>query len=205
MSTLLIAGVPRSGKSTIARRIAGGLEISYFPVDALVSSLGKLHPELGITHLTSAPDEVSTLLSPLLVELHEHLSYERAATVLDVYQCFPEDLRRAAQARGLAVASGGGGFNVVYVGYPSIRPGEKVAHIRCHALPGDWSEHLDDATLTGIVDRYIAESKEIAEQCAALCWEFVDTSTNFDGVVEAAVQRLTMNDLTNQLDDQNDE
>jgi predicted kinase len=62
----LVAGAPRSGKSTIARMIARELRMSYFPVDALVSSLGTLHPELGITHLTSNPSAVGRVLSPML-------------------------------------------------------------------------------------------------------------------------------------------
>ncbi len=194
MSTILVAGVPRSGKSTLARMIARELGMSYFPVDALVSSLGTLHPELGLTHLTSNPSEVSRILSPMLVELHSHLSYERAATVLDAYQCFPLDLHSAARANGIPITSeaaegAGDALRVIYVGYPRALPDEKVARIRRHARTGDWNEELDDASLTRIVERYITESRAIAEQCAALSWEFVDTGDDFEGAVRATVER----------------
>ncbi len=51
MNHIIIAGVPRSGKSTIAKRAANLLNINYFPFDSLVSTImGNLYPEQGITH-----------------------------------------------------------------------------------------------------------------------------------------------------------
>lgn len=154
MGAILIAGVPRSGKSTIARLIAHELGMSYFPVDALVSSLGTLYPELGITHLT----------------------YERTATVLDAYQCFRRDLHSAARTKGTPIASGTRAgaetgkeardvLRVIYVGYPHALPEEKVARIRRYARGGDWTEELDDVSLTAIVERYVPESRAV---CRAL-------------------------------------
>lgn len=198
MATLLVAGVPRSGKSTIARAISRGPGFSYFPVDALVSSLGKLHPEVGITHLTDNPQTVSRALSPLVVELHTHLNYERLDVVLDAYQCFPTDVDAAIRSAGRHVVAHptdwqkaqrdtADTIGVVFVGYPSATVREKVAQIRRHAQPGDWSEDVDDASLGAIVERFVAESRLMATQCDALGWHFVDTYHDFDLAVSGAV------------------
>jgi len=48
---ILVAGVSRSGKTSLAKKLCGHLEMSYFPLDSIISSLEKLYPENGIQHL----------------------------------------------------------------------------------------------------------------------------------------------------------
>ncbi|MFW5785760.1 MAG: hypothetical protein ACOCYC_00830 [bacterium] len=192
MASILIAGVPRSGKSTIARKVAEATGATYFPVDALVSTLGSLYPELGITHFTDDPGGVSTHLAPVLVELQGHLHYERMAVVLDAYQCFPNDLVAALKHRHLPPPNAGDApFGVAYVGYPHADVKSKSEEIRTHARADDWSQSLDDAALEKLVERYIRESREISAQCVELGWSFTDTSADFDTRVSAAVERIS--------------
>ncbi len=195
MESILIAGVPRSGKSTIAQRVAEAGGATYFPVDALVSTLGSLYPELGITHYTEEPRGVSTHLAPVVVELQQHLQYEGMTVVLDAYQCFPRDLAAALKHRRLALPTGEGAgeapFGVVYVGYPEADVKGKTRDIRAHARVEDWAQALDDAALENLVERYIRESGEIKSQCADLGWHFIDTSRSFEAVVSKAVEQLS--------------
>ena len=195
MESILIAGVPRSGKSTIARRVAEAGGAAYFPVDALVSTLGSLYPELGITHYTEEPRGVSTHLAPVVVELEQHLQYEGMTVVLDAYQCFPRDLVAALSHRHLALPTGEGAgeapFAVVYVGYPEADVRAKTEDIRAHGRAEDWAQALDDDALAQLVERYVRESGEIRTQCAELGWHFIDTSNDFEAVVSKAVETLS--------------
>jgi chloramphenicol 3-O-phosphotransferase len=192
VSVFVIAGVPRSGKSTIARTLRRALaterEASVLPVDALVSTLGATAPDLGITHLTEDIGAVSGRLAPMIVELARHLEYEGGSWILDVYQCTPRDLRSAIAAAGPRAPA----MTVWYVGYPSTDAAEKRRDIRTHAQQGDWTEELSDGDLERLVERFISESRELERQCREVDWEFTDTGHDFDARVADAVARLRL-------------
>jgi len=96
---IIIAGVPKSGKSTVSKQLQKRLNMSYLPCDSLISTLGKLHPQLGITHFEKA-SVVSKKVAPFLAELIKHIEYEKEAIILDVYQLFPHDLGRYEHGSG---------------------------------------------------------------------------------------------------------
>lgn len=178
---IIIAGVPRSGKSTVSKQLQKRLNMSYLPCDSLISTLGKLHPQLGITHFEKA-GVVSKKVASFLAELIKHIEYEEEAMILDVYQLFPYDLGRYELNRQHKVA---------FFGYPDIAAEEKLNDIRKHARPGDWSEELPDTDLLSIIDRYIAESNIIRAECKDMGLPFFDTGRIFDKAVSAAVDWLT--------------
>jgi tRNA uridine 5-carbamoylmethylation protein Kti12 len=88
---IIIAGVPRSGKSILSKYLHQQLKYNYLPFDILVSTFGKLFPETGITHFEKA-HIVSKKVAPLLFELIKHLDYEDEMMIIDLYQLFPKDL-----------------------------------------------------------------------------------------------------------------
>lgn len=194
MSVVVIAGVPRSGKSTIARKLRRALapekEASVLPIDALVSTLGATAAELGITHLTEDVGAVSERLAPMIVELARHLEYEGGGWILDAYHCFPRDLYSALEAAGRRAP----GMTVSYVGYPTADVRRKRSEIRTHARPGDWTEELADADLERLVERFVSESRELERQCRETRWTFVDTSDDFEARIADVVQHLIERD-----------
>lgn len=184
MRSLIVTGVPRAGKSTLARRVAEARGMDYFPLDAMVSVLGSEHPDLGITHRTDDMPAVSRRLAPLVAALTRHLEYEDCPTVLDVYQCLPGDLATALQERLIPVPE------VVCVGYPAADPRRKLGEIRRHARPGDWTEELSDAVLEGLVQRFIRESRRMAREAEELGWQYIDLSSNFQDTLADYITAL---------------
>ena len=107
---IILAGIPRSGKSTVGKKISGKHKYSYLPFDSFVSTFNKIYPELGITHYDDYK-VVSKKIAPFLKELINHLNYEELSMVIDIYQLTPDDVKK----NELDKVS-----KIVFFGYPSI-------------------------------------------------------------------------------------
>lgn len=182
MHRILIAGVPRSGKSTVAKSLDKRLGGSYIPFDSIVSTMGNLFPEHGIMH-TNESKAVSQKIAVFLNEFLKHLNYERISYIIDVYPLFPEDLT-AMNCRNVVVC---------FFGYPSVDVNAKVKAIREHAQSDDWTESISDQQLSGYVERYIQESARMREQCRRSAYVFYDTGTRFGEVIQQAIHFLIKN------------
>lgn len=90
---VILAGVPRSGKSTISKIIFEKYNYSYIPFDSFVSTFNKLYPELGITHYDDYKI-VSKKIAPFVKELINYLIYEDISVVIDIYQLTPDDVKK---------------------------------------------------------------------------------------------------------------
>jgi hypothetical protein len=187
-TAIVIVGVPRPGKSMIARRVSQELGLTYLPADAIVSTLGRLHPDLGITHWTEDIAAVSPRLSPVVVELIRHMRFEGVGLVLDAYQCFPADLAHAVKSAPTEAAPS----LVVGVGYADLHVPDKVTAIRRHAAPGDWTENLSHAELARLVRRFVAESERFRSETRVLGSPFFNTGAGsaFDRAVDEAIRGI---------------
>jgi hypothetical protein len=177
----IIAGAPRAGKSTLAKRLCAAHGASYFPMDSLVSTFGRVFPEIGITHYDENHERTCRAFWPFLHEFLTHLEYEDFGFVADVYHLLPEDVAEA----GLS-----GRYDIVFVGYPSADRAEKCRHIRDDARPEDWTSELNDTQLERCVAHFIEQSAAIRDDCARLGLRFVDTSDGFSKALDAAFREM---------------
>jgi 2-phosphoglycerate kinase len=180
MKNLIIAGVPRSGKTTLARRLCIDLGFSLFPADTVVSTMGRLFPEHGISHYEEDHDKACETFRPFLRELLRHLEYEGFPFVIDTYHVLPLSLVELKDTYG-----------IVFMGYPSVDPREKLRHIRRCARAQDWTEDVPDAVLFEQVQRYIDESRMLEDACSEIGIPFVDTSPRFEQAIQRAFETLS--------------
>ena len=180
MKNIIIAGVPRSGKSTLARRLSSGLGFSICPADAIVSTFGKIFPEHGISHFESNHGKACDAFHDFLIEYLHHLDYEDIPFVVDVYHAMPHSLADLRET-----------YAVVFMGYPSAALQEKCSHVRQYARPKDWTEGLSDDQLSVAVQRFVDESKMIQKACSEMGIPFVDTGAGFDQAIQSAFEMLS--------------
>ena len=99
---IIIAGVSRSGKSTLAREICKRLWFFFIPGDPLISALEELYPETGIHHCddnrTFSPD-----LAVFIDRYLQHIAYEELDVVIDLYQLFPIDYQKVLRPHDILV------------------------------------------------------------------------------------------------------
>ena len=164
MKNLLIIGVPRSGKSTLANMMSNKCGFDLISIDAIVATFSKIFPELGI-HLE--PEKSEPVLSKFIFEyLHQlcqespkrkfiiegcHLSPETVAKNLDLEQC-----------------------KVICLGYPTLSPEQFLVRAR----QTDWAPNKDDNELIKMGEYFIKQSKLHQSVCAQHNIQFIDTSND---------------------------
>lgn len=178
---IIIAGVPRSGKSTLAKRLCAAQMASYFPMDSVVSTFGRLFPETGITHYDASHERACRAFKPFFCEFLKHLDYEDFEFVADVYHLLPD----GAVSEGLTER-----YAVLFLGYPSADCAEKCSRIRADARENDWTTSLNDPKLEEVVHRFIEESLGLKAACERLGIRFVDTGNRFTERLEEAFNEL---------------
>lgn len=182
MKNIIIVGASRSGKSTLAKQITSMLNISHFPFDAFVSTLEELYPQIGIKHVDDNID-MSRKISRLLRVFVKHMEYEESRYLIDLYQVYPEDLKEILNQD----------FVILYLGYPFVEIKDKLKQIKQHARKIDWTNDVSDEEMIEIITLFQNENKIMYEQCKKLGIPFFDTSTNFEKVIEDALQYIVRN------------
>jgi hypothetical protein len=102
MKHLIIAGVPRAGKSTLSRMAAGELGWQHVSMDAIIAGFERCFPEAGIdTGLSVNKDKgsmeilhiISGKIGPFLRAMTDPDEYDcqNGPMVIDMYQLLPED------------------------------------------------------------------------------------------------------------------
>lgn len=181
LKNIIIAGVSRAGKSTLAKNIAKKFNITYIPFDCIVSTLGNLFPSVGITHCDDNK-LMSKNIAIFLEEYIKHLSYEDISYVIDLYQIYPEDLSNILDLSK---------HTFVYLGYSKLSSQEKMINIKKYARDKDWTKKTSDNDLKKILSLFIAESKLMQEECEKINCKFFDTGKNFDKTINEAEEYIS--------------
>ncbi|MBU1019570.1 MAG: hypothetical protein KJ847_00030 [Firmicutes bacterium] len=180
MKNLIIVGASRSGKSTVAKEIAKINNMTYIPLDAFVSTLENLYPEVGIKHLDDNL-KMSIKIAVFLKELVSHLKYEDINYVIDLYQVYPKDLSDIIDPKQDLV---------VYFGYPNLVPKEKLEFVKKHAREKDWTRNTPDSEMIGILELFIAENKKMHRECIEIGYPFFDTGKEFNITIQNAIEYI---------------
>lgn len=186
MKNIIIAGVSRAGKSTLAKKIAKKYDMTYIPFDSIVSTLETLYPDIGIAH-ADENIEMSKKISVFLKEYISHLEYEDINYVLDLYQVYPSDLMKICD---------GDTHEMIYLGYSSLSASEKLVDIRKYSREKDWTRRTLDEEMLKILNLFISESCRMEQQCKDEGILFFNTGENFEEVQKSAY-RYIVNEINN--------
>ena len=95
---IIIAGVPRAGKSTVSQMIAKRMGYQHISMDSIISGIEKVFPETGIdTGAAIDPqsnlENISAKVAPLIKAMMDSGEYDECdyGVVIDVYQLLPKD------------------------------------------------------------------------------------------------------------------
>ncbi len=180
----IISGVPRSGKSTLARKIFTEKNIPYFPIDAFTSCLEECAPELGIFHGQTYAEEFEKI-SPIMKSLFTNLSQEEDSYIVEGDGILPHSLKSFQETLGKE------SVRICYLGYDSESKEKKLENIRTHAISkDDWTTRYSDEQLLVIVEGMIERSSFIKEECQKNGIAYFDVSNNFENAQEHALDYL---------------
>lgn len=113
-NNLIVAGVPRAGKSTLSHRIAAKYGYQHISMDSIIAGFEKCFPETGVNTYCglSSLDTlrlISGKMAPFVRAMLDSAEYDEfePGMVLDMYQLLPEDYERYIRgANHLAFGTG---------------------------------------------------------------------------------------------------
>lgn len=180
MKNIFIAGVARSGKSTLSEKICNDFKYNHFPLDYITSSLKKNFPECNINSNVVINDS-SSKLALLLSTVFNIIDTKEEKFIIDSAHIMPKDIIRYINREN---------WNIYYVGYPNITKEEKFAIIRMYDTSKDWTNKRTDEDLLNTIDKLINISKEIEKQCLELNIPFIDSSNNLLEDIKKAYDKI---------------
>ncbi len=196
MKHLIVAGVPRAGKSTLSRRIARQFGWQHVPMDAVIAGFERCFPETGVDTGISVnagkPSlEILRLISgrmaPFLQAMTDPEEYDEknGPMVIDMYQLLPEDYAR----RGLSSTC-----RILYLVTGNVSPEERFAIQKQWDTPEDYTYDLSDTERMEGCRELVAQSRLIREQCRLLglpCYETAHSREEvFQGILEELRRRV---------------
>ncbi len=184
---IIIAGVPRAGKSTICEKLAKSLKYQHLAMDSVVIAFEKSFPETGVLH-TDCWDfiETSKNLINFMKELCETDIYDKFdyRLAFDLYHITPKDYYENIDPNCC---------DIYFFGYPNISVEQKVKEIRKFDTEYDWTSKNEDSTVNDHVVKYIEISKWLQQECEKYKLPFIDISSNRDKVIDDFVESILKN------------
>ncbi len=161
MKNLLIIGVPRSGKTTLANLMCERYGFCPVSIDALVATFGGLFPELGF-HLE--PEKSEPLVAKFVFEYISRLNQEFPDRHFVIEGCHisPQTATTCSEC------------DVVCLGYPELTAEQFLDRVR----QTDWAAAKPDKEILQMGEYFTGQSKQHCLYCQKNGMQFIDTTTD---------------------------
>ena len=187
-NNLIVAGVPRAGKSTLSRLLARTYGYQHVSMDSIIAGIEACFPETGIsTHADLPPADrlrlISGRMAPFIRAMLDSGEYDEFSPgmVLDVYQLLPEDF--AKHIRGANCA-------VVYLITPDVTPEERFAILKRYDTEKDYTFGRPDGKLRKDAEILVEQSLLMRDQCRRLGIPFAATARDREEVLRRLLRTL---------------
>lgn len=185
---IIIAGVPRAGKSTISQMISKKLGYQHISMDSVIAGIEKVFPETGInTHADGDPQEniqyISSKMAFFIKAMMDSGEYDECdyGMVIDVFQLLPQHFIQHIDSSVC---------DIFYFGTSDVTPEERFELLKKYDTPKDYtyykSEEENKEDCIGIV----AISKQLKEQCRIHGLPYYDTSYDREQVIQSFLRNL---------------
>ena len=178
---IIIAGVPRAGKSTVSKMIAKRYGYQHISMDSIIAGIEKVFPETGIdTGAAIDPqsnlENISAKIAPFIKAMMDSGEYDECdyGVVIDVYQLLPKDY---------VTHISGKDCKIYYFLSSDTTPEERFHILKEHDTPDDYTYyHSDEENKKDCID-IVNISKMIKGQCISCGLPYYETSYERDKVL----------------------
>lgn len=184
----IICGVPRAWKSTLARKIAKQLWCSHIPLDPLMTSFHRMYPETWITlSMKCDMSEYLHICKTTTQFLHTYIKALDKELDSYVIEWFHMDIDMLVEYFGET-------HTIVVVWYPHVTSAQKLRAIRRYDTSDIHRTYvLDQTELVRQVEWFIQLSNMFYTKAEELGVDFVDTSYDYEKVIEEYLRELGWN------------
>ena len=179
-NNLIIAGVPRAGKSTVAHLLASRYGYQHVSMDSIIAGFEKCFPDTGVSTYQGLSSKdtlrvISGKMAPFVRAMLESGEYDefKPGMVLDMYQLLPEDYDRFIR---------GANCDIVYFITSDVTPEERFAIQKKYDTEKDYTFYKSDEELREGAEQSIL----MKAQCEQYGLPFYETAHER----EQAIQRF---------------
>ena len=180
---IIIAGVPRSGKSTVSQKISQNLGYQHISMDSIIAGIEGAFPETGINSDADADlwqniRSISSKMARFIRAMTDSGEYDECGygMVIDIFQLLPEHYVRHIDSSVC---------EIYYFGTADVTPQERYELLKAYDTPKDYTYHQSEAENREDCARIVAVSKKLKEQCELYNLPYYDTSRNREQVFKS--------------------
>ncbi len=185
---LIIAGVPRAGKSTVSQLIAKNLGYQHISMDSVINGFEKAFPETGIdtgadTDTKANIQSISSKIAPFLRAMMDSGEYEECdyGMVIDVFQLLPEDYRKYIDPSVC---------EIYYFLTSDVTAKERYELLKQFDTPKDYTFYKSEEETRKNCKEIVEISKYFKEQCVLHRLPYFETARNREQVIAEFIKNL---------------
>lgn len=186
MKNIIIAGIPRSGKTTLAKKLFRKLKnYNLIQQDIISTAVDKVYNEINERKQTGLCvhiniSELNYIENILLRNVYNDSINDdnNIGTILDAYTISIEELKEYQDK----------GDIIIVLGCPKLTEEQFFNNIRKYDTPYDRTYYLDDYNLSRELEYYVKKTKEDKIKCERLGLTYIDTSNNRNENIEKAFE-----------------
>ena len=183
-NNIIIAGVPRAGKSTVSRLLSKRYGYQHVIMDSIIAGFEKCFPETGVSTYQGLSSMetlrvISGKMAPFVRAMLDSGEYNEAepGMVLDMYQLLPEDYDRFIRGADCEIA-----FFIT----SDVTPEERYMIQKRYDTEKDYTFFKSDEELREGAGYIVEQSILFREQCKKFGLPYYETA----GERDRAVQRF---------------
>jgi len=187
-NNIIIAGVPRAGKSTISQILSKRFGFQHISMDSIIAGFEKCFPETGVNTYCglSSLDTlklISGKMAPFVRAMIDSKHYDEfePGMIFDMYQLLPQDYEKYLRDANC---------QVFYFLTSDVTPQERVEIQRKYDTPRDYTFNRSDDELLEGAEYIVEQSLIMKEQCEKLGLHFYETARNREKVFADFLQMI---------------
>ncbi len=181
-NNIIIAGVPRAGKSTISNLLSKQYGYQHVSMDSIIAGFEKCFPETGVStdQGLSSLDTlrvISVKMAPFVRAMLESGEYDEftPGMVLDMYQLLPEDYDKYIR---------GANCEIVYFITSDVTPEERFMIQKKYDTEKDYTFYKSDEELREGAKYIVEQSVLMKKQCEKYGLPYYETAREREQVFQ---------------------
>ena len=185
-NNIIIAGVPRAGKSTVSHMLFEKYGYQHVSMDSIIAGFEKCFPETGVSTYQGLSSletlrVISSKMAPFVRAMLDSGEYDEftPGMVLDMYQLLPEDYDRYIR---------GANCEIVYFITSDVTPEERFIIQKKYDTEKDYTFYKSDEELREGAEYIVEQSILIKEQCKKYGLRYYETAREREVVFQQFLQ-----------------
>lgn len=185
---IIIAGVPRAGKSTVSQMISHRFGYQHISMDSVIAGIEKTFPETGVDTNAAIDSKenlkyISSKMGPFIKAMMDSGEYNECdyGMVIDIHQLLPEDYIKYIDQEIC---------EIYYFITSDVTAKERFEILKAHDTPKDYTYFHSDEENQQDCAEIVEVSKFIKDHCLSCNLPYYETAWNREQVLQEFLDML---------------